>query len=304
MEDVGSHAFFFSGNLEMFADNLHVDGTFNKGVDGNGYGIEYDKTYYSDFTNLEITNVRHAVSANMLGGNGFNNFHVKFTDSNLDFHGGRDQANIYYVENIAYKAHYLPIVKDGKLTGDINYGFGKTQFELIDYRQDVNAQENTVVWKNVVANGSPNNDGSILDALGAKLAVNMHSNDDILVAGDNGSNINAGFGNDIIFAGKGNDILTGGRNASGSSNMDTFVFDTKSGHDVITDFEVGHDRLIITHSGSILKGVLEVLSSVSQSGNDTVLDFGNGNSITLMNTHTEDINSTNVQLLSDALDLI
>ncbi|MCW9709729.1 Ig-like domain-containing protein [Avibacterium sp. 21-586] len=53
--------------------------------------------------------------------------------------------------------------------------------------------------------------------------------------------INAGAGNDIIIGGAGNDQLTGGTGA------DKFVFlaNTNSGRDVITDFEVGKDKVIL-----------------------------------------------------------
>ena len=298
--DVGSHAFFFSGNLELFGDSLTVDGVYNKGVDGNGYGVEYDKTYYSDFVNLDITNVRHSVSAHMLGGNGFNNFHVEFTDSNMDFHGGRDQGNIYYVENMEYEAEFLPKLVNGKLTGDINYGLGKFQFELIDYRQDSNASENTVIWKNVSANNSANNDGGLYNEYGEKMAAYLNSNDDILVAGNNGANIDAGYGNDILVSGKGNDVFTGGANVKNASHSDMFIFEKDNGQDVITDFETAYDKIIID---SDVKGsAANILKSAVQSGNDVILDFGKGNSVTLQNTNVDELNTGNVGTFSDLSD--
>ncbi|WP_324252676.1 VWA domain-containing protein [Neisseria brasiliensis] len=49
-----------------------------------------------------------------------------------------------------------------------------------------------------------------------------------------------GSGNDILFGGAGNDTLTGGEGA------DQFVFlaNSNSGHDVITDFEAGVDKVV------------------------------------------------------------
>lgn len=300
LEDVGSHAFFFSGNLELYADNLTVDGTYNKGVDGNGYGIEFDKTYYSDFTNLDITNVRHSVSANMLGGNGYNNFHVSFTDSNMDFHGGRDQANLYYIETMDYESEWLPKIVNGKLSGDINYSGGKFQFELIDYRQEENASENTVIWKNVKANNSADNDGGVYNENGEKMAAYLRSNDDLLVASDNGANINAGYGNDLLVSGKGNDIFTGGKTVGNAGHTDTFVFNKDSGQDVITDFESAHDRILV--ASDVHNSIWELLNSTTQSGNDVILDFGNGNNLTLQNTSVDELNSGNISLADDISD--
>lgn len=299
MEGVGSHAFFFSGNLEMYGNELTVDGAYNKGVDGNGYGIEYDKTYYSDFLNLDITNVRHAVSANILGGNGYNNFHVEYTNSNLDFHGGRDQGNIYYVENLEYKAHYLPKVVLGKLTGDINYALGKTQFGVMDYRHENNAEENTVIFDKVTAVNSVDNNGSGRDADGDKLAAFMNSNNDLLFASPNGGIINAGFGADILVSGKGNDVLSGGKNTLGATHSDVFVFAKGSGHDVITDFE-RYDRIVVTKE--VYAKAADILANAEQSGNNVVLHFGDGNDVTLQNTQLHSLTTSHFGVIDDTSD--
>lgn len=299
MEGVGSHAFFFSGNLEMYGNELTVDGAYNKGVDGNGYGLEYDKTYYSDFLNLDITNVRHAVSANILGGNGYNNFHVEYTNSNMDFHGGRDQGNIYFVENLEYKAHYLPKVVLGKLTGDINYALGKTTFGVMDYRHPENAAENTVVYNNVTAVNSVNNNGSGLDAEGDKLAAFMNSNNELLFASPNGAIINAGFGADILVSGKGNDQLSGGKNTAGATHSDVFVFSKDSGNDVISDFE-RYDRIVVTKE--VYANAAEILANAEQSGSNVVLDFGDGNSVTLQNTQLSTLTTSHFGVIADVTD--
>jgi len=299
MEGVGSHAFFFSGNLEMYGNELTVDGAYNKGVDGNGYGVEYDKTYYSDFLNLDITNVRHAVSANILGGNGYNNFHVEYTNSNMDFHGGRDQGNIYYVENMEYKAHYLPKVVLGKLTGDINYALGKTTFGVMDYRHASNAEENTVIFDKVTSVNSVDNNGSGLDADGDKLAAFMNSNNELLFASPNGGIINAGFGSDILVSGKGNDMLSGGKNTFAATHSDVFVFEKDSGNDVITDFE-RYDRIVVTKE--VYANAAEILANAVQSGANVVLDFGDGNSVTLQNTQMQSLSITHFGVIDDAND--
>jgi len=83
------------------------------------------------------------------------------------------------------------------------------------------------------------------------------------------------IGNDadnVIDGGKGDDTLTGGKGA------DTFVFNEGFGHDVITDFETGRDRIDLSHLGIGFDAL--TFSSV---GDDLVIDFGNANdSITLI----------------------
>ncbi|MBD1590011.1 VWA domain-containing protein, partial [Pseudomonas typographi] len=70
----------------------------------------------------------------------------------------------------------------------------------------------------------------------SKLLGSEH--DDWLHAGDKGSNLDGGAGNDTLVAGKGSDVLTGG------TGGDTFAWEHgASGHDVITDFKVGVDTL-------------------------------------------------------------
>lgn len=61
--------------------------------------------------------------------------------------------------------------------------------------------------------------------------------DDVLVGRDGSDTLRGGDGDDIIVDGKGRDILTGGAGA------DVFVFRDDQSEDIITDFEVGIDRL-------------------------------------------------------------
>jgi Ca2+-binding RTX toxin-like protein len=64
-------------------------------------------------------------------------------------------------------------------------------------------------------------------------------------------------GNDVLFAGSGADILDGGRGddrLKGGGGSDTFVFKTRSGADVVTDFHAAgsaHDVIDLTHMRGI-----------------------------------------------------
>ncbi|SFM63086.1 type I secretion C-terminal target domain (VC_A0849 subclass), partial [Pseudomonas sp. ok602] len=74
------------------------------------------------------------------------------------------------------------------------------------------------------------------------------SNYNDTLTGDNGNNvINGGLGNDTLNGGGGDDILIGGlgnNTLSGGAGADTFLWQQgNSGHDVVTDFTLGTDKL-------------------------------------------------------------
>lgn len=87
-----------------------------------------------------------------------------------------------------------------------------------------------------------------------------------------------GAGDDFIKIGGGDDIISGGAGA------DTFVFfGTRIENDTITDYEAGLDRLHL--DDALWGGGLSEAEAVSRFAtfglDETVFDFGNGNSITL-----------------------
>ena len=89
--------------------------------------------------------------------------------------------------------------------------------------------------------------------------LNGNAGNDRLLGGDGDDTLNGGTGMDVLFGDAGNDRLVGGRGGdtmSGGIGADTFVFFTSQqsgsiaeGRDVITDFEIGVDRLEFAGTG-------------------------------------------------------
>ncbi|PNB38990.1 S-layer family protein, partial [Pseudomonas sp. FW305-131] len=95
--------------------------------------------------------------------------------------------------------------------------------------------------------GGQNTLGAGIDTLtGIENLIGSNFNDTL--TGDNTNNmINGGLGNDILSGGGGDDLLIGGlgnNTLTGGAGSDTFQwFKGNSGHDVITDFTPGTDKL-------------------------------------------------------------
>lgn len=105
-----------------------------------------------------------------------------------------------------------------------------------------------------------------------------NSEDDEILGGADNDRLNGGGGDDTLSGGTGNDYLKGGLGA------DVFVFEANMGADEILGFNRTDDTLQI--DSELLNGqttgaqVLAAYGSVV--GKDVVLDFGDGNKVTLL----------------------
>src|SRR5262249_19437650 len=103
------------------------------------------------------------------------------------------------------------------------------------------------------------------------------SYNDTLRANDAGDTLSGGAGNDRLTGGTGTDSLTGG------SGSDTFVLTANFGADTITDFVpgvAGNDMIDLTAVTGIYN-FAALLAIATQSGADTVINFGGRNVPTL-----------------------
>jgi Ca2+-binding RTX toxin-like protein len=99
----------------------------------------------------------------------------------------------------------------------------------------------------------------------------------ILIGGLGNDTISAGGGSDRLDGGGGDDSLTGGTAA------DIFVYASGGGADIVTDFSHGQgDRIDVTDVLGIFS-LADIQSRATQQGANTVIDFGNGDTLTLQN---------------------
>ena len=121
--------------------------------------------------------------------------------------------------------------------------------------------------------------------------------DDVLRGGADNDRLDGGSGHDRLFGDDGADVLLGGAGndrldggagndrLSGGEGRDVFVFRGTFGHDVITDFETSSigrttiDRINLLEAG--LANYQELLSKMTQVGNDTLITVDEGSSIRL-----------------------
>ncbi len=103
------------------------------------------------------------------------------------------------------------------------------------------------------------------------------SGNDNLVGSNSADLINGYAGNDTITGLLGNDTLTGGLGA------DSFVFSSNQGRDFITDFNASEgDRIWIASGTNGITSAGQAFGRMQSGvGGNSVLDLGNGNSVTL-----------------------
>jgi len=106
--------------------------------------------------------------------------------------------------------------------------------------------------------------------------------DDRLEGGAGSDDLRGGDGGDTLNGGAGNDILRGG------AGGDSFVFDAGMNRDIIADFQQSDgDMLVIkTHINGTTIGnsFADIQQHMHQDGANAVIDFGNGDSLVLLNT--------------------
>ena len=122
--------------------------------------------------------------------------------------------------------------------------------------------------------------------------VNAGAGNDFVLGRLGNDVLNGDAGMDILFGGEGNDVLNGGADNDGllgGVGSDTFVFQTGGANDVVSDFTSGDDQVYLAVAG--VDNFADVLAVASEANGGTVLDFGNGDSLTLANVAVEELDA-------------
>ena len=129
--------------------------------------------------------------------------------------------------------------------------------------------------------------------------------DDIVFGGFGEDNINGGTGIDTLLGGTGNDIIdgrggfdtlnggTGDDVLTGGFNADTFIFEDGFGNDTITDFAStsNAERIDLSAVSEFIDFADLTANHLTQSGADTIIDDGAGNTITLTGVNLTDLDA-------------
>ncbi len=118
-------------------------------------------------------------------------------------------------------------------------------------------------------------------------SINGTENDETLTGTENADVIRGLEGDDVIIGGRGDDLLFGG------AGSDIFVFADGAGNDEVRGFNATNDAEKIDISGISAAGATDfdalLRDHMQQVGDDVVIDFGSGDTITLRSVQLDDL---------------
>lgn len=298
-----SDGFLFRNSINADADNLLVSGSFNKGIGGNGYGVNIYETSNSSFTNLEVYDVRHAVLFSAWNAETGNAVQIDNTNRDINFHGSPDLGNAVTVDraNLKYgdSAEIWKIVSNGG--------------RIVHQQTDIYGLGNTVVFD--VAAGSARDELIFASDNGAWL--HGRQGDDILVAGEGADELRGGGGSDGVSYqqstsriwvdlrgnmesqhGAAGDRLFNIENVSGSAFNDLILADGKNN---TLEGQAGNDTIYAREGADVVRGGAGNDKLHGQRGND-VLSGGAGSDVFYFDDGDGRDQVTDFQIGSDRLD--
>lgn len=140
----------------------------------------------------------------------------------------------------------------------------------------------------ITAYGVDGFDGMVAYVLKAKDTMLGSKLGDLLAGEAGNDKILGKNGNDLIYGQQGNDRLTGGRGS------DTFFFEPGLGKDIVTDFDALGGDLKQDH----LNLPFDAEFTEIQKGKNLVLDFGDGDTLTLLGVRAKDFGLEDINPVS------
>ncbi|CAN5190729.1 hypothetical protein BH10PSE7_BH10PSE7_12740 [soil metagenome] len=229
--NAASNGFIIADTIKLFADDLFVKGSHDKGGDGagNGYGVELHGAMNNVLKNLEIYDTRHALVFSSWHAETGNVVGITATNRDVNFHGSPDKGNTVTVDRSVLT--YDPDQNEGSEHGAWSIvSPGGSNHALTNFYAD-----NTVSF--AIGIGHERNDTVYAIDAGGYLAGN--DGNDILVGRGGADTLIGGNGNDTLFGSGGGDSLDGG------AHRDMFQFlsigdSTPEDRDTISGFKSGY----------------------------------------------------------------
>ena len=264
--------------------NEGVDATHNAGM--GSYRVLVDDTFNGTLGGPDTTD-----GVNLEGLTIGETYTVSFTVDDLAGYTG-----LYLMDQFTYVAAHFNI-NDGVISGGAQ-DFGTASTSALRIDGNTISFEFTAVSRASFSLRMEGDGSSEVYALtlteyvappaiteGADNFIGTSSDDNVsLLGGDD--TFDGGAGNDTVNGDGGNDTLTGG------ADNDVFVIGTDNGADVITDLTLGEDRIHLTALGI---SAIEDLS-LSDTADGALIDFGDGNTVTIEGIATADLSNENFVL--------
>ncbi|SPF79866.1 calcium-binding protein [Pseudoprimorskyibacter insulae] len=205
IDEAISHGITFAGSTDVTVTDFRMDGTHNKGGGGNGYALWLRDVYDSEFTGLDIVNVRHAVIFASYTSASGNTVQVDWTNRDVNFHGGRDQNNTVTVDAMI------------RLGAEQSYMSTATYYNPGErWGAPTDPATNDIYFRELVASNKADDvyshaDGSFIQTVDSSDIVHTNIGDDLIDTGSGNDTVYASGGQDTIIGNSGTDtvILTG-----------------------------------------------------------------------------------------------
>lgn len=182
------------------------------------------------------------------------------------------------------------IVNHGIIAGQIYMGSGKDVFDnrggQVDHKILGGAGDDTLITDKAGVKLQENGGSEGFDTVKSTVSYTLSQNvEQLILIG--GKDINAkGNGDGNWLQGNSGDNRLTGVDGSGS---DTFIFKTKGGHDTVTDFDAGIDKIDVTKWHGI-DNFQDVKQHMTESGGDVHIKLGSDELI-LLDTHKSDLHA-------------
>ena len=240
-------------SLRPVVKSVRVDGSHNKGIRGEGYGIELRETFDSQLSDLTLLNTRHAVLFSSWHMEAGNRVHIRHTNRDVNFHGGLDHSNEAVIDEM-----------------------------VLDYDMRQRNRRPKHAWSAITKGGRnhPNTNFFASNAIAMKSVTSSWRND-ILIAGNEGSALNSADGYDVLIGGRGSDVVSGGRQSD--------IYLLGEGHDTNTNFEPGAhgDAIWVPFSFS------ELTKHAAQESRGLVIKWRDDFSVSLLGVELDQLHPNN-----------